>query len=220
MWSDCYGPIPKDEKGRSYEIHHVDGDRTNNHISNLKAVSMEEHYQIHFDQGDWAACALIAERLDLSAEEISKLSVHLGWPQMEIMECPHCHKEGTKPNMLRWHFENCPEYVGKPRVGPSQVVVTCPHCKKSGGHSTMKRYHFDRCKHFTGISAESLVCPHCKKLGSNVRAMKHYHFDNCPSITGKTVTSKVITCPHCGKEGGASNMKRYHFDKCRKKVSL
>ena len=24
-----------------------------------------------------------------------------------------------------------------------------------------------------------------------------------------------ITCPHCGKVGGNSNMKRYHFDNCK-----
>lgn len=24
-----------------------------------------------------------------------------------------------------------------------------------------------------------------------------------------------LTCPHCNKTGGASNMKRYHFDKCK-----
>ena len=25
---------------------------------------------------------------------------------------------------------------------------------------------------------------------------------------------QVLTCPHCGKSGGVSNMKRYHFDNC------
>lgn len=28
------------------------------------------------------------------------------------------------------------------------------------------------------------------------------------------------TCPHCGKEGGASMMTRYHFDKCKKKRGI
>ena len=26
-----------------------------------------------------------------------------------------------------------------------------------------------------------------------------------------------VTCPHCNKTGGATNMKRYHFDNCKKK---
>lgn len=25
----------------------------------------------------------------------------------------------------------------------------------------------------------------------------------------------VLICPHCGKQGGVSNMKRYHFDNCK-----
>ena len=26
-----------------------------------------------------------------------------------------------------------------------------------------------------------------------------------------------IACPHCGKSGGRTNMKRYHFDNCKHK---
>ena len=29
-------------------------------------------------------------------------------PRMyEIIKCPHCDKIGTKPTMVRWHFDNC-----------------------------------------------------------------------------------------------------------------
>ena len=73
VWTEHYGPIPKDEKGRSYEIHHKDGDRDNNHISNLQCVSIEEHYQTHYSQGDWAACFRIAQRMKLSPEVKSEL---------------------------------------------------------------------------------------------------------------------------------------------------
>jgi len=31
--------------------------------------------------------------------------------------------------------------------------------------------------------------------------------------TGKI--HKLVTCPHCGKEGGDNNMYRYHFEKCK-----
>jgi|TARA_B110000090_G_scaffold37549_1_gene41036 hypothetical protein len=38
------------------------------------------------------------------------------------------------------------------------------------------------------------------------------------SKKGKKITpQKRITCPHCSKEGGASMMKRYHFDNCKNK---
>ena len=36
-------------------IHHIDGDRSNNDPSNLKAVTIQEHYDIHFSQGDYYA---------------------------------------------------------------------------------------------------------------------------------------------------------------------
>lgn len=28
-------------------------------------------------------------------------------PAKEIVTCPHCNKSGSKPNMIRWHFDKC-----------------------------------------------------------------------------------------------------------------
>lgn len=64
IWVDANGPIPKDEDGRSYDIHHIDGDRTNNSLENLMCVSIQEHYDIHYEQGDWAACQAILIRME------------------------------------------------------------------------------------------------------------------------------------------------------------
>lgn len=36
--------------------------------------------------------------------------------------------------------------------------------------------------------------------------------------TGKGKPKAVITCPHCGKSGGNSQMKRWHFDNCGSKA--
>lgn len=68
------GPIPKDELGRSFDIHHINGDHSDNSPTNLKAVSLQEHFDIHQSQGDKGACLAIARRMKLSPEEISKLS--------------------------------------------------------------------------------------------------------------------------------------------------
>jgi len=46
-----HGSIPIDENGCSYEIHHIDGNHDNNDISNLIAISIKEHYEIHKKQG-------------------------------------------------------------------------------------------------------------------------------------------------------------------------
>lgn len=34
------------------------------------------------------------------------------------------------------------------------------------------------------------------------------------------ITRSVVMCPHCNKSGSSNNMKRYHFDKCKKKESI
>jgi hypothetical protein len=64
-----FGPIPE-----GFDIHHIDGNHSNNDPSNLKAVSLQEHYDIHFSQGDYAAALRIAQRMGLSKEEKSRLA--------------------------------------------------------------------------------------------------------------------------------------------------
>jgi hypothetical protein len=46
-----------------YEIHHKDGDKTNNDPSNLICVSIEEHLKIHEEQGDHGAVQAILMRM-------------------------------------------------------------------------------------------------------------------------------------------------------------
>jgi hypothetical protein len=74
IYEETYGPVPKDEFGRSYDIHHLDGNHSNNDPSNLKAVTIQEHYDIHLSQGDHFACWMIAHRLKLSQGEIVELA--------------------------------------------------------------------------------------------------------------------------------------------------
>lgn len=73
IYERYHGPIPIDELGRSYHIHHKDGDDSNNNPLNLQAVSLLEHYHIHLEQGDWWAAGRLGQRLNLSKDEISKL---------------------------------------------------------------------------------------------------------------------------------------------------
>lgn len=118
IWETHFGAIPKDEFGRTYEIHHIDGNHNNNNINNLKCVSIQEHYDIHYSQGDWYACYLIAQRSNLSPDIISENSKKTQKQRIE---------NGTH------NFLNPKTYI-------------CPHCKKSGKGGIMFRYHFDKCK--------------------------------------------------------------------------
>ena len=71
IWKQFYGNIPKDHKGRSMEIHHINGNHDDNQIENLKLVTIDEHYDIHHTQEDWGACMLIAKRMKKTPEELS-----------------------------------------------------------------------------------------------------------------------------------------------------
>lgn len=73
LWESRFGPIPVDENGVSYEIHHIDGDHTNNDLSNLKCVSIEEHLRIHDQQGDIGACVAIRNRMKMDPKEKSRI---------------------------------------------------------------------------------------------------------------------------------------------------
>ena len=74
IYETFVGPIPKDEHGRSYEIHHIDGNHNNNDLSNLLCVSIKEHYDIHKLQGDFKACLIMSQRMKVSPEEKSYLA--------------------------------------------------------------------------------------------------------------------------------------------------
>jgi hypothetical protein len=74
IYENHYGKIPKEKDGRSYQIHHVDGNHNNNHYTNLICVTEKEHYDIHLSQGDWQACQIMAVRMKKSFTTISELA--------------------------------------------------------------------------------------------------------------------------------------------------
>lgn len=69
IWESYYGTIPE-----NFEIHHIDGNRNNNDISNLKCVSIEEHFNIHLNQNDFGAALAISIRMNSDKEIIQKLA--------------------------------------------------------------------------------------------------------------------------------------------------
>ena len=73
IWKSAFGPIPKDKEGRSYEIHHIDGNRYNNDLCNLLCIPIEQHFHIHLQQKEYGAAALIYERMNGDPEELKKL---------------------------------------------------------------------------------------------------------------------------------------------------
>ena len=166
IWIQHNGPIPVDEQGRSYEIHHIDGDRTNNVIENLQCVSLDEHYQIHLKQGDYHAAKMISKRLGWSIKETVPMPKEqrdqirdrmLGdsnpMKRPEIAEKVAAQLRGRKKPIeveakrlkSREGFKHSEKTILL--MKKSKPKITCPHCHQEGGNSQMKRWHFDNCKH-------------------------------------------------------------------------
>lgn len=78
IYEQHYGPIPVDSDGRTYDIHHIDSNHTNNAPANLIAVSITDHYNIHYAQGEYGACLRIGQRMQLSPEEIALIAQKIG----------------------------------------------------------------------------------------------------------------------------------------------
>jgi hypothetical protein len=74
IYEQHFGKIPIDEEGRTFEIHHLDGDTENNSPENLVAVSIKEHFEIHLRQGDTKACLALAARMKISSAEKKRLA--------------------------------------------------------------------------------------------------------------------------------------------------
>jgi len=56
------------------DVHHIDGDHNNNSPSNLIAVTLQEHYNIHKSQDDHYACVMIAQRMEHKPEDWIELA--------------------------------------------------------------------------------------------------------------------------------------------------
>jgi len=171
IWIKHNGPIPKNENGHSYEIHHIDGNHSNNCIENLKLVTIEEHYQIHLEQGDFSAASMIAKRMhyEMSSEELSDIARLSAYKQIKEgkhnFSNPVLHKQyvakqiatGVHPflrsdiqraNALKASEINAKKgrEVFLSDKNPNNIKEQCPHCQKIGPKPAMRRHHFDKCK--------------------------------------------------------------------------
>lgn len=199
IWESVHGPIPKDESGRSYEIHHIDGNHNNNSLDNLKLVTIEEHYAIHFRQKDYGACWAIASRMNIPIEVSKKLQSMLSkqLAKKRIEEGTHnFSSELSKATQARRIKEGTHNFQGK--QGSLNAI------KRNKNLVELEKHPW----------AGELGKIHNKKVAAD-RLSKGTHNFQGDSNPNKNMPK--VMCPHCGKEGGRNQMKRYHFDNCKQK---
>jgi hypothetical protein len=199
IYKDHYGSIPIDQDGRSYDIHHIDGNHLNNDPLNLKAITIQEHFDIHYAQGDYGACRKIAMRMKKSPEmlsEISKLSV-----QQQMREGKHS-LSGKAGSLLAKHNMK----IGKNKLGDKEW-------QKEKARKTIANGNFN----FQGEQGSQLQQRRIKsgthplfgKSGSDLQ--KRLIAEN------KHPFSIKMKCPICLKEMHKASFVRYgHGEDCKK----
>lgn len=60
------------------DIHHVDGNHNNNDPTNLQAVTLQEHYDLHKARGDHYACVMIAQRMKIKPDDWKQMAKENG----------------------------------------------------------------------------------------------------------------------------------------------
>jgi HNH endonuclease len=192
IYLENHGSIPVDRQGRTYDIHHIDGDYTNNHPNNLMAVSLKEHYEIHKQQNDWKACSALAMRIkaDLTPKEISELSKKSN--QQRISDGTHNFLDGEKNKQIQ---------LNRIKNGTHPFLDINKKRKEEGDIKTSLRQK--------------------QKIANGTHPFVDKEFYKKLIAEGKHAGSKVFAtlhvCPHCNKEGKGAIMFRFHYNNCKQK---
>ncbi len=233
IYENHTGAIPIDNDGRTYEIHHIDGNHSNNEPSNLKAVTIQEHYDIHYSQGDYGACwFILSQRLSLPPEEKSEIA---------------------RLNALRRVANGTHPFLDSNLSTQTQLnrVAAGTHHFLDGNISrkTSARRIADRSHHLLGGKIQRMANQQRVANGSHhflgERNPVHKKIENGThhflggEISRKITKQRIETgthnflgpvddshptqfkwsCPHCGKSGkGKSLFNRWHGDRCKKKT--
>lgn len=191
IYEQAYGPIPKDNDGRKYEIHHIDGDHTNNDPANLTAISIQEHYDIHYAQGDYGACYLIAsQRQLLSPQELSDLATKNNLRRVANGTHPWTGKDNNR--RLR---ELNPLHDKR-----NSVLTTKRNLKKvaDGSHNLLGKNN-----------------PVHKRIEAGIHHTQGPTHNYSLLADGTHPSQLKISCVCCRKTVSANNYKRWHGNNCR-----
>jgi hypothetical protein len=182
-----HGTIGVDNQGRSLEVHHIDGNHSNEDINNLKLVTIEEHYAIHYAQKDWGACFMMAERMGLTRAEKSELS-------------QKCQLARVEAGIHNWqgpdHNKSLVERGLHPFADSQAASQRNLKRVKAGTHNLLKQ---------ADGSSQS---------GDRVKAGKHHFVTNNPVnnllLSGNHASKIKLSCRFCRKTTSKNQFTKLH----------
>ena len=222
IYEEHYGPIPKDSDGRTYEIHHIDGNHKNDSPINLTALSIQEHYNIHYDKGDYGAAQAIAIRMRTSPEEISRLARLAQLKRVEDGTHNFLDGEISTRNNLRRVAEGTNPFVGGElqRCNNLKRVAEGTHHLLGGKiqrEAALKRVA-EGTNPFCGPESNRRRIANGTHNFLDSEKQRTTALKRVEDGTNPFLNPITYICPHCGKIGKGGAMFRYHFDKCKSKL--
>jgi hypothetical protein len=202
IYEQHFGPIPKDNHGRSYQIHHIDGDKNNNNIENLLCLSIEAHYQLHLSQHEFAAARLLAIQMNRSPEEISELSKRVIRKTNQRMI-----RDGSHPWLGPMHNQK----------KNAKAIANGTH-HFLGPQNNRKRIE-DGTHHFLNSEVQSRIAKNAVAKGTNALVGGKIQSQTQRKLLeeGKHFSQVKMTCEHCNKTISMPNHNRWHGDRCKMK---
>ena len=183
LYKKWHGEIPTDEFGKTYDIHHKDGDHSNNSPDNLIAIPIQEHYNIHYNNCDYQACALIGVRMKLSPAEISRLNSLAAIKRVENGTHYWLSKEHS--NSVKSRIQNAVNNGSYHMLGGKIQKEFQTKRSQQGIHQwngpTANQQMLENGTH---PSQQEFICPHCDIKGKGAGNAKRWHFDNCKKKQG------------------------------------
>jgi hypothetical protein len=225
------------------QIHHADGDHDNNSIKNLIPVTVQEHYDIHYSNGDYFACFLLSsQHLNLSTEERSNLSKKCAESQLENGSHPFQDKKLQLANKIRqqelWNNSTHPfqtkEATSKLEVKRQEMIKNNTHTftnpkirekqvagvKRAASEgrlysqtNKLKMSQDNSCRQKQRAESGTLNLLDPELRKRTSDRMKKTVSEQIKNGTHHSQVTHV--CSKCGKIGKGAAMKRYHFDRCR-----
>lgn len=172
------GEIPK-----GYHIHHIDGDKSNNDISNLQCIKGTEHAKYHGNN-------LTEEQIEASRKRMQEIVR----PKADIW---HGTDEGRE-----WHKQHYEQMKDKLH---EKVEAVCIVCGKK--YMTTRKENAKCCsnacrakdRRMSGLDDEVRVCEYCgKEFTINKYRKTRFCSKKCTMAVRKKEETRV--CLYCGKE--------------------
>ena len=224
IWVEYHGTdIPKDEKGRSYHIHHKDRNRENNNIDNLECIPVLEHYKLHYEAGEWNSCLIMTKYLDndeVSAEERSKLaSLGAKYGEDSVFNRPDIRAKNIAN--MKERIENGTFHLQSGEIQRRTASKLVAEGKFVFQREDMKQKAGQR------LSEHGLEWyPPEKRSEDQRRRVENgtHHLlsgeiqrkTNAKLVAeGKHPFQKLLTCEYCGTEGRGAGFRYNHGDYCR-----